>query len=106
MSYTPGPWQIGKTDASHRVAFVTDKDGHNLAVAFFGNADLIAAAPELLEAMFPLLSYAVEHALERGERPECIDKAIAAAFKALPELKQGVDSLIAATPPGTLLLSH
>ena len=60
MTHTPGPWKRGKADFADRI--VTDSDDQQQTIAevwYFGhscatldaNACLLAAAPELLEAL-------------------------------------------------------
>lgn len=54
--HTPGPWRIGSTQTrvesrAGSVLAVTDYEPHIPEVAARANARLIAAAPELLEAL-------------------------------------------------------
>lgn len=91
--YTPGPWQC---DLQGYGAFTIEKDAHDfgsyVVIADRGshetrvdemhaNARLIAAAPELLEALQDLLDLAVGHDLpcsdpERLAAREAIAKAL------------------------------
>lgn len=69
MEHTPGPWLAGRPAQSEsREMRITDRDGFAIAEVFAmgpdgsakGNATLIAAAPEMLQALrviMPLLSH-------------------------------------------------
>ena len=65
MAYTPGPWKLFK-DTGNDVYQITDGHGAVVIADFVNkdNADLIAAAPDLLEACKAIYSYAheAEHA--------------------------------------------
>ena len=69
-AYMPGPWFVDQdprpgmqwnreivADADHTICFMTHSDGHNLK-RDKANARLVAAAPELLEALQALLEEA------------------------------------------------
>jgi hypothetical protein len=90
-AHTPGPWSLtlgtlfnGKTYARA----VVDRDGRSVRVSAMtlsggdecdANARLIAAAPELLEALRAFCSQDASHGMTEGERR---DKALAAIKKA------------------------
>lgn len=91
MRHTPGPWIVnpdtfgtGKYPAEGLSVRGCNSEGVNM-IAFLwttsveeeqsANANLIAAAPDLLEALLCML-----HPLRKG--PEAVDKAIAAVKKA------------------------
>ena len=46
------------------------------------DARLVATAPDLLSALQSVVDYASERAAKRGERPECIDNALAVMHRA------------------------
>ena len=51
MNATTGPW-IGKTTSGDQGLIYSEDDGRNVAVAYDArDTDLIASAPELLEAL-------------------------------------------------------
>lgn len=81
--HTPGPWHItnhGTVDAADRqIASV-----HNGGIMNMGNARLIAAAPDLLEALGALLKTAYAGGLLIGEAHQMAEKAIAKATGATP----------------------
>ena len=85
MNHTPGPWKyLGQNEESCFVGLGPD---HKIAVGGFtwndaeANARLIAAAPELLEALQMVLDY-----LNTGDmRPLDLRKASAAITKARGE---------------------
>lgn len=91
MEHTPGPWKL---DSGRRIitpsgtfflAYGKDKHGNAEFRDFCEldrNAHLVAAAPELLEALGNLLSYAEDAASDADERPGCINQARAAIAKA------------------------
>ena len=66
MSYTPGPWSLARDRRFHINQFV-DSDGFTLGYVLGSgheakaNARLIAAAPELLEALQACRKYMYEH---------------------------------------------
>ena len=88
MSHTPGPWKVLGEDVvlecneKEVVAWVGDIDGQMI-----NNAHLIAAAPEMLEALeevvaltenlpvCPFCSCVLDH------RPDCLSHEIEAAIK-------------------------
>jgi len=62
MSYTPGPWNLYPNNASDwvvRKMFPDGQESHEIARCKSGikNARLIAAAPDLLEALNDLLGW-------------------------------------------------
>jgi hypothetical protein len=89
VSYTAGPWQsstAGSSEGIHRV--IRDESGIRIAdVGFFhheqseelANAKLIAAAPDLLEALKRIAAMDVTHSqaaiLARNEAVDAIAKA-------------------------------
>ena len=59
-AHTPGPWEL---DERRRSAYIPCRGKHHSAAAYGGtvaNARLIAAAPELLEALENLLAQCPE----------------------------------------------
>jgi hypothetical protein len=91
--HTPGPWKFGsKTDGDlykrniagvdgYHVAAVSSRDDHEVDA----NARLIAAAPDLLEALQDLFDADMEHVLMgdgKDDQIEAIAKARAAIAKA------------------------
>ena len=57
MSYTPGPWYEAST-GNHQGLVSSENDGINIAAVYEKkNARLIAAAPELLEALKGLVEF-------------------------------------------------
>lgn len=89
--HTPGPWRIFETDHGSKIIGIGSEDGAGVADAGFGlwggdsdearaNARLVAAAPELLEA----LKYLVMHCkgLDRFEGNP-INEAIRAGREAI-----------------------
>jgi hypothetical protein len=97
MTHTPGPWRISK-DKSNKHIKIIDNDLYrelaNTSGNWFdddteqSNARLIAAAPELLEALEMLVNYFVGIGLEDDEdgdpNPEIV-KARSAIAKAKGE---------------------
>lgn len=74
MSYTPGPWFV---DDSHVRTAINAKDKHvamvNLEVPVEehkGNVNLIAAAPDMLDALESCLSYMVNLARSFGRNTD------------------------------------
>lgn len=84
QKHTPGPWHVGIRDG---YPDIFDKDGHWLAsipwdaelIDVQSNARLIAAAPELLEALQEVL---VTGACLQERHPTTIDRVVAAIAKA------------------------
>lgn len=82
--HTPGPWSLAEADSTIPIR---DAEGHTVAsIRYrerdFSDACLIAAAPDMYEALSRLLGYAEDAAAERDERPGAIDAARAALAKA------------------------
>ena len=83
--HTPGPWAVYGT--LHPGEFIIHQGGHGLAVtrrangSGNANARLIAAAPELLEALRKLVAYVDENVASRDVDPH-MDRAEAAIAKA------------------------
>lgn len=87
--HTPGPWRIGTPPPNGQQTIGTDQ-GLMVAVATTGagvqtkaNAHLIAAAPDLLEALQALMDD--NSALDGMYWADCCDKARAAIAKATGE---------------------
>ena len=83
--HTPGPWRDGQ-DGNCRV-YGPDGQGEDsglIAVVYKGraNARLIAAAPDLLDALFRTLNYIENTETELGILLGCGDAARAAIAKA------------------------
>jgi len=82
MKHTPGSW-ISKPTAGHNThgqsVIYSEKDGNDIAIIYDGeaNAQLIAAAPELLEALKTIMD--IYHAAIWSEHRA---KALAAINKA------------------------
>ena len=101
--HTKGPWEVARTDAGIIVRTESAKktrfgasryaaiggfdrsDPEQLAEAL-ANARLIAAAPELLEALQTLDSLWCEHELSAVDFTHAVDQARAAIAKATEEL--------------------
>jgi hypothetical protein len=70
MSHTPAPWKI---DGAHstRVLLINDAKGHAIGEIVDtrnpANAKLIAAAPDLLEALLTALPYVEDHADDHAQ---------------------------------------
>ena len=93
MSHTPGPWQVQRRDMSIRdsknrpVAGAIAHDGTDVSRQAEDNANLIAAAPELLEALKVARKWMTEPRerepnyifREHDEAVEFVDAAIAKA---------------------------
>lgn len=88
MEYTPGPWRLHQT--STRAVFaglppdedaVAHVDG-GFEDARIANARLIAAAPELLEALRECVDCVTDLVTEAHEDPEVLKKSRAAIAKA------------------------
>lgn len=82
MKHTPGPWHVGKGIRiiganSQRVAVCDD----NEATPGMDNARIIAAAPELLEALTILYGSITDERADGAYRKEALDKARAAIAK-------------------------
>ena len=82
MKHTPGPWHIGKGlriigANSQRVAVCDD----NEATPGMDNARLIAAAPDLLEALTMLYDSITDERADEVFRKEALDKAHAIRAK-------------------------
>lgn len=88
--HTPGPW---KCDSSRVHTSIETNEGLHIAMVSYGNvtmekhlanARLIAAAPELLEAL--------EYYIDNGDDHKAIDKARAAIAKAKGETENDTES--------------
>lgn len=82
--HTPGPWAIYVNAPSDIVIRKMSKDGYELCSiarvsSGYANARLIAAAPELLEALRGMLALDEEH----HQRGHCDDDVCAEVRKAL-----------------------
>jgi hypothetical protein len=70
MSHTPAPWKI---DGAHstRVLLINDAKGYAIGEIIDtrnpANAKLIAAAPDLLEALLTALPYVEDHADDHAQ---------------------------------------
>ena len=81
--HTPGPWAIYVNAPSDVVIRKMSKDGYELCAiarvsSGYANAHLIAAAPELLEALRGMLALDEEH----HQRGHCDDDVCAEVRKA------------------------
>ncbi len=79
MSHTPAPWKI---DGAHstRVLLINDAKGHAIGEIVDtrnpANAKLIAAAPDLLEALLTALPYVEDHEGSNVYKRGAVDRAI------------------------------
>ena len=71
--HTPGPWEILQSDGFLQIASCSDIAkgissvyARNGVAAMYANAQLIAAAPDLLEALDKLLAATVDEDLKYG----------------------------------------
>lgn len=74
-SHTHGPWSVMCDEARGKPrCLILDKEGLEVAAinpyreAWNQNAELIAAAPELLSACFRMLEYLVDHADDKSSQ--------------------------------------
>ena len=85
--HTPGPWQFSPGHDPHNQAQIYGDDGKTLAVTFSdegsANARLIAAAPDLLFALYACLAELVDVVnAEGGDESEAMRQARAAILQA------------------------
>lgn len=67
--HTPGPWKVGPhiDDSVHGCGFIVESGGPNICITDYddatdmANAPLIAAAPELLEALEKWVAWAEQN---------------------------------------------
>lgn len=68
--HAPGPWKVNVVRATKTQDRVTDREGYPVALVEIGtneaNARLIAAAPDLLEALHVADAYISEHVTQRA----------------------------------------
>ncbi len=65
MKHTPGPWYKARMGNDSQGLIVEEKTGRNVAVSYdVKDAHLVAAAPEMYEAITDFLRYA-----ENGKHP-------------------------------------
>ena len=80
MSHTPAPWKI---DGAHstRVLLIIDAKGHAIGEIVDtrnpANAKLIAAAPDLLEALLTALPYVEDHEGSNVYKRGAVARAVA-----------------------------
>jgi len=86
--WTPGLWVDDGHDGKHTI-IVNSKWGEVARVAYIGcykqqhaNARLVAAAPELADALEHAVNWGIGFAKKTGERPTWLDSAIAALMAA------------------------
>jgi len=89
MKHTPGPWTVS-IDRFYDRPEVRDKDGRRIAVVVYDfpmgpktadkNANLIAAAPDLLEALKAIVDEVDDYEMDSE-----LDRKLRAARKALKE---------------------
>ena len=90
-THTPAPWYVlaeGITDAAIGYRAIIDSDGYtvcNCSPMGEANARLIAAAPDLLNALDGLLDYLREYDADYPEAAPIFGKARAAIAKATGE---------------------
>ena len=79
MSHTPAPWKI---DGAHstRVLLINDAKGYAIGEIVDtrnpANAKLIAAAPDLLEALLTALPYVEDHEGSNVYKRGAVDRAV------------------------------
>ena len=79
MSHTPAPWKI---DGAHstRVLLINDAKGYAIGEIVDtrnpANAKLIAAAPDLLEALLTALPYVEDHEGSNVYKRGAVDRAL------------------------------
>ncbi len=88
--YAPGPWYVEddriESDAEcHTLATVHPIDAHYFGALSAANARLLAAAPELLEALKEMLLWVDPRVLDRKEFGVAWDQAQVAIRKATEE---------------------
>ena len=100
MSHTPGPWEWDKGDSYYEAFWtVFSREGHEIAeVARFGpesdsNGRLIAAAPELLEAL-EILTQVESGDLVGVEWKVAVTEACKNANKAIAKARGGGGSCL------------
>lgn len=94
-AHTPGPWEVAGNCVRTQYR-MGDPDNNGTMVADVGvylpereaNARLIAAAPELLDALTDLFDYVVANGILK-ERSSRLAKARAALAKAAPSTSDG-----------------
>lgn len=82
MQHTPGPWRVVISTGGLDNLSVCAERMKVALVTLPADAHLIAAAPDMLEALGRLLDYAEDVAAERDERPSALDLARLALAKA------------------------
>ena len=88
--YTPGPWIVLETDEFGGTTITNGKSlqAERTAQAFsLGNAYLIAAAPEMLEALKDILVVIPRYDLK--DQTECYIQALDAVLKAIAKAEGG-----------------
>ena len=91
MSHTPAPWKI---DGAHstRVLLINDAKGHAIGEIVDtrnpANAKLIAAAPDLLEALCTALPFVEDHADDHATSGVYKSGAVA---RAVAEIRAAID---------------
>ena len=79
MSHTPAPWKIDGA-ISTRVLLINDAKGYAIGEIVDtrnpANAKLIAAAPDLLEALLTALPYVEDHEGSNVYKRGAVDRAI------------------------------
>ena len=79
MSHTPAPWKI---DGAHSTRVLLINDAKDYAIGEIvdtrnpANAKLIAAAPDLLEALLTALPYVEDHEGSNVYKRGAVDRAI------------------------------
>ena len=79
MNHTPAPWKIDGA-ISTRVLLINDAKGHAIGEIVDtrnpANAKLIAAAPDLLEALLTALPYVEDHEGSNVYKRGAVDRAV------------------------------
>lgn len=99
-AFTPGPWEASLEAARFIIQHIPQYGMGKRAIAYTGgaepanpfNAHLIAAAPEMFEALERLFTVTVSMKFERGDGPPILndaayDKALAATRTALAKAR-------------------
>ena len=82
--FTPGPWVLGTHPANHRLTVLPECEGGHVSIKNIADAHLIAAAPDLLEALEELYDIGSDTGMDWDW--DCMKKARSAIAKALGEV--------------------
>ena len=79
--HTPAPWKI-EDGESRRVYLINDSKGHAVGEIVYSDtrnrsdAQLISAAPDLLDALFIALPFVEDHEKSEAYKPEAVKDAL------------------------------